>query len=157
MSTRKHSNQPAAPATPEAPAILDAVNDLPRQQMAMATQAACAMFRGFEAMRKTQEHAAHRALARHSTAADKLKAPCSPAQLLELQSELLRFDIESANLYWQQLHGAALSMQAEMLACGANSAAAESAQKAASALAFPAMAAAFGKGGFHGNARSESS
>ncbi len=75
-----------------------------------------------------------------------------------VQSDLLRFDVEGANAYWQQLHGAALAMQAELLACGAQGTVTEATQKAVTALgALPAMAAAFGNGGFQGNARSEAS
>ncbi|RZJ04080.1 MAG: hypothetical protein EOO54_25480 [Haliea sp.] len=132
------------------------MSDLPRQQMAMATQATCAMFRGFEAMRKTQEQAAHRALTRHAAVAEKLQQPCSPADLLALQTELLRFDVEGATLYWQQLQAAAQAMQADMLASTVQGPAAETTRKTAAALGgFPAVAAVFGNNGF--NARAEAS
>lgn len=91
--------------------------DLGRQQMAMATEAACAMFRGFEAMRKVQEQAAHDAAQRHAVAARKLQRPCDAMELLAIQSELLSFDVDGASRYWQQLGAAALEMQTEMLGC----------------------------------------
>ena len=62
MATKRHTTPSAAPvaATPEA--AWNAASDLPRQQLSLATESACAMFRGFEAMRKIQERAAHQAL-----------------------------------------------------------------------------------------------
>ena len=91
--------------------------DLGRQQMAVATDAACAMFRGFEAIRKVQEHAAHEAALRHASAARKLQHSCSPMELLAIQSELLSFDVDGATRYWQELGAAALEMQTEMMGC----------------------------------------
>lgn len=75
------------------------------------------MFRGFEAMRKIQEEAAHLASVRHAEAADKLRSNCKPADLMGVQSELLRFDFDAAGRYWQQLGAAALEMQAEIMDC----------------------------------------
>ena len=83
-----------------------------RQQAACAT----AMFRGFEAMRKVQEHAAHAAAQRHAAAGERLKRECAPAQVAAIQSDLLRFDLEASVRYWQQLAAAAMEMQTEMLA-----------------------------------------
>lgn len=91
--------------------------DMGRQQMAVATEAACAMFRGFESMRKVQEQAAHAAAQRHAAAAQKLQRPCAPMELVAIQSELLSFDAEGATRYWQQLGAAVLEMQTEMLGC----------------------------------------
>lgn len=95
----------------------DGFADLGRQQMAVATEAACAMFRGFEAMRKVQEQAAHDAAQRHARAAQKLQGPCAPMELFAIQSELLSFDFDGASRYWQQLGAAAMEMQTEMLGC----------------------------------------
>jgi hypothetical protein len=92
-------------------------SDLGRQQMAVTTEAACAMFRGFEAMRKVQEQAAHDAAQRHAFAVQKLQQPCGAAELLAIQSELLSFDVDGATRYWQQLGAAALEMQTEVLGC----------------------------------------
>lgn len=90
--------------------------DLGRQQLAAATDAACAMFRGSEAMRAIQQQAAHEASLRHQTAAQKLHGGCAPADLLAIQSELLRFDLQGAAQYWQQLTTVALQSQIEMMA-----------------------------------------
>lgn len=108
--------------------------DFGRQQMALANEGAGALFRGFEAIRKIQQQTAHQAGARHEAAAEKLKESCSPNDVLAIQSELLRFDIEAATRYWQQLGAAAMEMQTEMLGCATHLADAESLLEAASAL-----------------------
>lgn len=89
--------------------------DLGRQQLA-AADAACAMFRGSEAMRAIQRQAAHEASLRHQAAAQKLHGSCAPADLLAIQSDLLRFDLQGATQYWQQITTAALQSQIEMMA-----------------------------------------
>jgi hypothetical protein len=96
---------------------LNAFTDLGRQQMVVMTEGAAAVFRGFEAIRKIQEDFAHKAFARHSTAAEKLRGNCQPADAVALQSDLVRFDAEGAMQYWQQVTAAALEMQTEVLGC----------------------------------------
>jgi hypothetical protein len=90
--------------------------DLGRQQLVAATDAACAMFRGSEAMRAIQQQAAHEASLRHQAAAQKLHSGCAPADLLAIQSDLLRFDMQGATQNWQQITTAALQSQIEMMA-----------------------------------------
>jgi hypothetical protein len=94
--------------------------DCARQQAVVVAESACAMFRGFEAMRKIQEEAAHQASLRHSEAAQKLRGSCQPADLMAVQSELLRFDIDAAGRYWQQLAAAAFEMQTEIVGCASH-------------------------------------
>ncbi|MGZ5269672.1 MAG: phasin family protein [Ramlibacter sp.] len=89
--------------------------DLPRQQMAACTHAACALFRGYEAIRRIQQKAAHQALAHHQAIATRLKEPCPPMELLALQAEMLKYDLNGAAAYWQQLAAASLEMQRELL------------------------------------------
>lgn len=117
MSTTAKRSEGAAAA----PAIdpVAAAGELPRSQMLVGTQALCAVFRGFEAMRKVQEHAAHRALAQHASALERLKGRCEPAELIHIQTDLLRFDLESASQYWQQLWAATVKMHGELSDCGA--------------------------------------
>lgn len=117
MATKRTPHTQAAPtaATPEA--AWTAASELPRQQLSLATESACAVFRGFEAMRKVQEQAAHQALQHYSRAAEKLKHAGEPAQLMEIQAELMRFDLEGATQYWQQLGAAAVDMQRELMEC----------------------------------------
>ena len=75
------------------------------------------MCRGLEAMRKVQEQAGQRAMARHSAVLEKMKQASEPAQLMTLQSQLLAVDAENASRYWQDLGAAAMEMQTEMLGC----------------------------------------
>lgn len=91
--------------------------DTGRQQAAVATECAVAMFRGFEAIRKVQEDAARQAATRHERAAQRLLTPCQPTEVFEIQADLLQFDLEAGTRYWQQLSAAALEMQTQMLAC----------------------------------------
>jgi hypothetical protein len=61
--------------------------DLGRQQLAAATDAACAMFRDREALRAIQRQAAHEAFLRHQAAAQKLHSSCAPADLLAIRAK----------------------------------------------------------------------
>lgn len=97
------------------PAPWNLLVDLSRQQLAMSAELACAMFRGSEALRKIQQDTAHQASTRYETLAQKLSASCQPADLMALQSELLRVDLLSAGQYWQQLVAAGLQTQKEMM------------------------------------------
>jgi hypothetical protein len=90
--------------------------DLGRQQLAVTTENTSAVFRGGEAMRKIQQDAAHQASVHHAEAAQKLRAcSCQPADLLAIQSELLRIDMQGAGQYWQQLASVALQTQIDMM------------------------------------------
>ncbi|MDO9215946.1 MAG: phasin family protein [Lacisediminimonas sp.] len=89
--------------------------DLSRQQMSFATEGACALFRSSEAIRQVQQQAAHHASEQYAAAAQKLRGATQPAELLAVQAELLRFDLEEANRYWQKLMTAALQAQTEMM------------------------------------------
>jgi hypothetical protein len=114
------TSRAAAPAKPgvagNSPVLGNFLVELGRQQLAVATDAACALFRGSEAMRAIQQQAAHEASSRHQAAAQKLHGSCAPADLLAIQSDLLRFDLQGATQYWQQLTTAALQSQVEMMA-----------------------------------------
>jgi hypothetical protein len=116
MDTRK-----AVRSSPQAlPQLLGPwpdVMDLPRQQCAMATHAACAMFRGFQAIREVQERSAQEALKQHTAAAQRLEGRCTPLDVLAVQWDLMRFDTEAATAYWQQIAEATLQMQTRMAAC----------------------------------------
>jgi phasin family protein len=99
-----------------APAV-SMLADLSRQQMALATDFACALFRGSEAIRHIQQQVAHKALERHQSAAQKLRDSREPADLLAVQTELMRFDMDGAAQYWQQLANATFKTQAELMGC----------------------------------------
>lgn len=112
MSTRTPGTTAAHPA---AGAGIQGWNDLPRQQMAAAAQAYCAIFRGFEAIRRTQQKAAHQALAHHQVLLEKLQEPCRPMDLVAIQAEMVRFDVQGAAIYWQQLAGELVAMQRDLM------------------------------------------
>ncbi|OOG36695.1 phasin family protein [Polaromonas sp. A23] len=116
MSAKK-SRAAASPTTGgNGAATPNFLAELGRQQLAAATDAACAMFRGSEALRTIQQQAAHEASLRHQVAAQKLHGNCAPGDLLAIQSSLLRFDLQGAIQYWQQITTAALQSQIEMMA-----------------------------------------
>lgn len=118
MDTRKAT--PAAALHPlwSAPNAWSGMLDLPRQQLATATHAACALFSGFEAMRRIQEEAAHEALKHYQAAAERLDKGCSPLDMLSVQMDLANFDSNAAAAYWQQLANTAMQMQGRIAACG---------------------------------------
>lgn len=113
MSTRKPNGTHAAHASALDPAPW---SEPFRQRMAATARASCALFRGFEVIRRIQHKTAQQALAHRQVIAEKLKDPCHPVDLLALQAEVLRFDLQGAALYWQQLGAAVLDMQREILA-----------------------------------------
>lgn len=117
MASKRNSGSPATSPVPTPEAAWDAASDMSRQQMTLVVDSACAVFRGVELMRKVQEKAAHQALQHYSRAADKLREASGPAQLMQIQAELMRFGLEGATQYWQQLGAAAADMQRELLEC----------------------------------------
>lgn len=121
MAVRNIRTAPSAPAQdPTPPSAADWATDLTRQQMLVASEGACALFRGFQAMRGIQEEAAQHAAERHAASLEKLRSAATPLELLNVQGELLRSDLESATQYWQQLAGAALEMNTELAGCAAH-------------------------------------
>lgn len=113
-STSSSSTQESA-GTPQVP--WNFLADLGRQQLAMKAQMTSALYRGSEAVRRIQQETAQQASARHGAVAEKLNGSCQPADLLAIQSELLRLDLQSAGQYWQQLAVVALQTQKEMMGC----------------------------------------
>lgn len=99
------------------PVPFNLASDYGQQQIAVVTESADALFRGFEAMRRIQEQANNRTMMYHAAALEKLKHTSDPAQLMAVQSELLGLDTESATRYWQELAAATLEMQTQMLSC----------------------------------------
>lgn len=94
---------------------LSLLADLPRQQMALMTRSACAWLRASEAVRTVQQQTAHRASAQHQEVAERLRAPCDFNELMALQAEMLRFNLQEATQYWQQIATAALKAQADLV------------------------------------------
>jgi hypothetical protein len=123
-NSRKESSMTSKSASRSSPArkasgnelgALNFMTELSRQQLAIASEGASALYRGSEALRKVQQEAAHEASLHHAQAARKLFTPCQPSDLLSVQTELMRTNVESATHYWQQLMVVALQMHREMI------------------------------------------
>jgi hypothetical protein len=125
---------PASAASANAATPWNFFADFSRQQMSVAADASCAMLRGFEAIRKIQQQAAHTAAQRHEALAQRLHAGCAPADLMAIQSELLAGDFKSATQYWQDLAATAMEMQTEIMGCTSHLVDSEAAIEAVSAM-----------------------
>lgn len=90
--------------------------DLGRQQFAAATEGTSALLRGLAAMRRIQEQTVRQASEQRTAMAEKLRQ-CSAVEVLAVQAQLLRQDMEVATIYWQQLAAAAMEMNSELCAC----------------------------------------
>lgn len=111
MASRQNGGSSApTPATP-----VDVATELSRRQLPVLVQGSCALFRAFEHIRGIQARTAQQALAAHEDAADRLARPQTMAELLAVQGSLLRFDLQGAADYWQQLAATVLQMQRELL------------------------------------------
>ena len=66
-------------------------------------------------MRGIQRDAAHETAAYHADVARKLRDPCQPGDLMALQSELMRYGLQSAGKYWQQLGAQMMQTQVDMM------------------------------------------
>ena len=91
------------------------LSELGRHQLALAVDGTTALCRGSEALRKIQQDAAHEASVFHEETAQRLFVSCQPAELVAIQSELLRFTMQSAGKYWQQIAASAMQTQVEMI------------------------------------------
>ena len=135
MTSRK-TRKPAPPA-----ALPTAVQpDTVRQQVAVAGESMDALRRGFDAMRKINDRTLQATLARFTAAAGQYASPGEPLALLAIPTELVRSQIEDATSYWQEMGGAALEMQAELLGCSSHLMDSEAVLETASAVkALPAF------------------
>lgn len=115
MSSKKSGSLSARQAFGNESGLVNFLTEVGRQQLAVASESSSALFRGGEALRKVQQESAHEASVRHAEAAHKLSAPCPLAELLAIQTELLRANAQSATRYWQQLAMVALQTQREMM------------------------------------------
>ena len=125
MTAKTSRGATSETATAASFAPLAVFSDLPRQQMALMTQSASAMLRASESVRKVQQQAAHRASLQHQEMAERLRAPCDFSELMAIQAELLRFNLQEAAQYWQQITTAALKAQADLVGSAGQALAAE--------------------------------
>ncbi len=120
MSTKTTQRAPPHEATAADFAPWNLLANLGRLQFALMADSASAMFRGSEAIRKVQQQAAHQAAVHHESAAQRLRDPHGPAELLTIESDLLRFDMQEAAHYWQQIATAMMKTQLEMMGCASH-------------------------------------
>ncbi len=91
------------------------MTDLPRRQLAMLSQSASAWYRGSETVRQIQLQSAQRASQQHQQAAERLRGSRDFGELMSIQTDLLRFNLQESANYWQQMASALLQVQSEMI------------------------------------------
>jgi hypothetical protein len=118
MATKSSRHASADSASDSAAGLLgplNALSEVTRQQLSLMTQAACAVLGSSEAIGKIQQHAAHQASLRHEAAAESLRGDVEPLDVLAIQSDLLRQDMQEAAQYWTQLATTAMKSQLDMM------------------------------------------
>lgn len=95
--------------------VLTAWSELPRRQLALMTHSATALFRGSQELRRIQQECARRAMEHHEETAERLREPCDFSDLVALQTELARYNLQEAANYWTQLANAMFKMEADMV------------------------------------------
>ena len=108
------SSQEAANSQNE-PFPVNFFTELGRGPMVMMAKGISAMCQGNEALRGIQQNAAHEASAHHADIVQKLFEPCAPGDLMAMQTELLRHNVQSASKYWQQLAAQMVQTQVAMV------------------------------------------
>jgi phasin family protein len=111
---------PASASTDTASQDTAAVN-FAQEQMQAAITLADLVFKGAEDIRRVQLEAAHHAHERHEKALAEVSSAANPTELLKLQAELLRDDLETAGQYWQQITAACAHLQTEAMSLMARS------------------------------------
>jgi hypothetical protein len=96
-------------------APLNMLSDVTRQQLTIMTEAACAVLGSSEALGKIQQQAAHQASVRHNAVAETLRGEVEPMEILSIQSDLMRQDMQEAAQYWAQLASAVMRTQLDMM------------------------------------------
>lgn len=119
MPTKSSRHASSSASFPDVPASLLAplnmLSDLTRQQLTMMTEAACAVLGSSEALGKIQQQAAHQASVRHIAAAETLRGEVEPMDILSIQSDLVRQDMQEAAQYCAQLASAMMRTQLDMM------------------------------------------
>ena len=130
-ATRRAAQRAPAAASP---AGFDFLADFQREQLAMMMEASSAMLRGFEAMRTIQQQTARQSSARHQAAARQLREASAPVDLMTIPFGLLQDDLQSAARYWEEIAGAALEAQTEVMGCATHLFNADTVLESASAV-----------------------
>jgi len=117
MSTTTSSRaatKPAATATTDRTGTAD----FARQQLATGVEAAAVLYRAAEAVQQINLQLVQRATLRQQQLAEQLRATSSAAEVMALQASLLSAGLQEATQYWQELAGAAMTLQGDMLRSG---------------------------------------
>jgi hypothetical protein len=85
--------------------------DLSRRQFAMMSRSASALYRASEALRQIQLESAQRA----QQAAERLRDSRDFSEMMAIQTDLLRFNLQESAHYWQELTTTMLKIQSEMI------------------------------------------
>ena len=93
----------------------DAALSISQDQLQALIGLSDVVFKGAEEMRRCQMEAAHQARERHEQAQALVAKARTPAELFDLQAELLRFDLESSGKYWQRIAAICAETQANTL------------------------------------------
>jgi hypothetical protein len=112
MTTKAKDSNAKRGASSEAPNFL---SELGRHHLALTVEGTTALCRGSEALRKIQQDAAHEASVFHEETAQKLFSPCQPAELMAIQSELMRFTLQGAVRYWQNIASRMMETQVDVI------------------------------------------
>jgi hypothetical protein len=116
MSTRNsRGSSDAASSSDSAAASMNMMADLQRRQFAMLSRSASALYRASEAVRQLQLNSAQRASQQNQEAAERLRDSRDLSEMMAIQNELLRFNLQESANYWQQLTTAVLRIQSEMI------------------------------------------
>lgn len=110
--TSRVSHAPAANAAHSTP---DAALAFSQDQLQALIGLTDVVFKCSEEIRRCQMQAAHEAHEHHEKAQADVARASTPAELFNLQSELLRFDMEAAGKYWQQLAAICAATQADAM------------------------------------------
>lgn len=115
MASRTLKSTSSTQSTPSSAVTPDTLTSLSQNQLQTAMGLSNVMLKGAEEMRRCQMDVAHQARERHDKLQTSLGKVHTAAELFELQSELLRFDMQMAARYWQDLGSVVAATNADLL------------------------------------------
>lgn len=120
MASRNPKTSAARASAPAASVPLFATAEstgfaMAQEQMQSLMGLADLVLKRAEELRKCQLETAHLTRRRHDKARADVASAASPTELLHVQSELLRDDLEGASQYWQRMASICTAAQAETL------------------------------------------
>jgi hypothetical protein len=111
----KSSRSSSSNAANDLLAPMSLASDFARQQISLIAETSCALLGSTDAVSRIQQQAVHEASTRHEAAAEMLRADIEPTDVLTIQTELLREDMQQAAQYWTQLASIAMKSQMDMM------------------------------------------